>query len=52
MTDWLNKLQSRLQANGFPADDELFRLTREAFDRVQHLRMKLHYLNCEAVRRR
>lgn len=51
MTDWLHKLQTRLEATGFPADDELMRLTQAAFDRVQHLHVKLHYLNCDAMRR-
>lgn len=51
MTAWLHKLQGRLEANRFPPDDELLLRTREAFDRVQHLRMTLHYLACEAMRR-
>ena len=32
MTAWLNQLKTRLEANRFPHDDELFRLACEAFD--------------------
>ena len=51
MTAWLNQLKTRLEANRFPHDDELYKLACEACDKVQHLRMTLHYLNCETSRK-
>ena len=51
MTAWLHALQKRIEQRRFPVDDELAVRVREAFDRVQHLHMTLHYLECDAGKR-
>jgi len=45
---YLYKLQTRMEKTGFPASDELFQATRRAYDAVQDLCMKLHYLSCKS----
>lgn len=44
---YLRKLAERMHEQGWPADDELYRLTREAFDAVDRLSMAAHYLSCK-----
>ncbi len=43
---YLRKLIERMEAEGFPAQDKLYRTTGEAEDRMQHLLTVLHYLAC------
>ncbi len=45
---YLYKMQIRMEKTGFPATDELFQATRRAYDAVQELCMKLHYLSCKS----
>jgi hypothetical protein len=45
---YLYKLQTRMERTGFPASDELFQATQRAYDAVQELCMKLHYLSCKS----
>jgi hypothetical protein len=42
----LGRILKRMEKRRFPANDELQQLTREAFDKLQHLKMKAHYLGC------
>jgi hypothetical protein len=45
----LSRVLKRMEKRCFPQNDELRRLTREAFDKLQHLKMKPHYLGCTGV---
>ena len=45
----LGRILKRMEKRRFPANDELQQLTREAFDKLQHLKMKAHYLGCTGV---
>jgi hypothetical protein len=45
----LGRILKRMEKRRFPANDELQLLTREAFDKLQHLRMSAHYLGCTGV---
>jgi hypothetical protein len=45
----LGRILKRMEKRRFPANDELQQLTREAFDKLQHVRMKAHYLGCTGV---
>lgn len=45
---WLLALQRRMERRGFTNEDELFRVTQQAYDKVHHLSVVLHYLNCDA----
>jgi hypothetical protein len=47
ITAWLHALQKRMEQRRFPREDELFKLTREAFDNVRWLRMAIHYLESD-----
>jgi hypothetical protein len=47
MVGYLHSLVNRMERTGFPPDDDLFRLTQEAHQKLHHLRMHLHYLSCE-----
>jgi len=51
MVAYLHALQERMERRGFPPNDELYRLTREAHDRVHHLRVTLHYAWCDKTKR-
>jgi len=46
---YLNRLLRRMEAEGFPSQDKLYRTALEAEDRLQHLLTVLHYLGCGAV---
>ena len=45
----LARILKRMEKRRFPANDELQQLTREAFDKLQYLKMKAHYLGCTAI---
>jgi hypothetical protein len=45
----LGRVLKRMEKRRFPPNDELQALTREAFDKLQHLTMKAHYLGCTGV---
>ena len=45
---YLSRLQRRMELTGFPPDDPLYLLTRDARGTLQDLLMKLHYLSCES----
>jgi hypothetical protein len=36
-----------MQSRGFPPDDNLLRLTANAYDALHALTVSLHYLSCE-----
>ena len=38
----LGRILNRMEKRRFPANDELQLLTREAFDKLQYLKMKAH----------
>jgi hypothetical protein len=42
---YLTRLVRRMERRGFPPDDRLFQLAREAQDRMQHLWITLHYMS-------
>ena len=46
---YLHKLIERMEAEGFPAHDKLYRTASEAEDRLHHLLTVLHYLGCAEV---
>jgi hypothetical protein len=48
---YLNALQERMERTGFPPDDELYLLVKQANDAVHRLRIDLHYRSCDARRR-
>jgi hypothetical protein len=45
---YLYRLQTRMEKTGFPPSDELYEVTRRAYDATQQLCMKLHYLSCKS----
>lgn len=48
---YLSRLKARMDAEGFPIDDDLLVLVREAQDATERLFVKLHYQSCEGVGR-
>jgi len=46
---YLTNLQQRMDTQGFPADDPIYRETRNAQTAMQRLRMSLHYLGSSGV---
>lgn len=46
MLAYVGALRRRLELNGFPPDDPLFVSTQRAFDALQELHVRLHYLSC------
>jgi hypothetical protein len=48
----LQALSLRMKQVGFPVEDELVQLVEQAQDRLQRLRMWLHYRVDEAMKRR
>ena len=51
MRSYLHTLTQRMERRGFPVDDPLFVQAQAAFDKVQHLWITLHYLECDAGKR-
>ena len=47
---YLNRLLRRMEAEGFPAHDKLYRTASEAEDRLHHMLNVLHYLGCAEVK--
>jgi len=47
---YLVRLRERMDRRGFPIDDALYTLVREAEDRMHHLRVDLHYRTIDAER--
>jgi hypothetical protein len=47
--NYLIRLRQRMEATGFPHNDELYRPTCAAHDAVNHLRIKAHYLSCSGT---
>ncbi len=43
---YLHRLRSRMQDNGFPLDDDLYRLVTDAEDVVHRLSVDVHYRSC------
>jgi len=43
---YLGKIIRRMEEQKFPDHDPLYRLVKEAYDKVHHLRMDLHYRSC------
>ena len=44
----LGKVLNRMRERNFPFDDPLRKLMQDAYDKMQHLRMDLHYRSCAA----
>ncbi|REK08958.1 MAG: hypothetical protein DWQ37_19020 [Planctomycetota bacterium] len=51
MLRYLGRLEKRMEAQGFPADDRLLRLVRETRQAAHDLALELHYLSCDGVGR-
>jgi hypothetical protein len=51
MLGYLNKLKRRMDANSFPADDELRLLVNDAEDAMHRLGVSVHTRSCAAVTR-
>jgi hypothetical protein len=47
--NYLVRLRERMEKVGFPYNDELYQHVCAAFDAVQRLSMKAHYLSCSGV---
>jgi hypothetical protein len=48
-TNYLVRLQRRMQEIGFPHDDKLYRQVCAAHEAVNRLRMCAHYLSCSGT---
>lgn len=48
MLAYLHRLRERMTANGFLADDKLFRLVNDARNNLQDLNSELHRLSCKS----
>jgi hypothetical protein len=44
---YLYRLLGRMESRGFPPDDNLLKLTANAYDALHALTVSLHYLSCE-----
>jgi hypothetical protein len=49
MLRYLGKLRQRMDKRGFTPSDKLYGLVNEAYDKVHHLSVELHYLSCGDV---
>ena len=52
MTRHLCKLKDKTHAQGWPEDDELFKLAKAAHDAMHAPTIHTHYLACGKVRRK
>jgi hypothetical protein len=43
---YLNKLRRRMELSGFPPSDPLYVATSRAFEALQDLLVRAHYLSC------
>jgi hypothetical protein len=48
----LHGLECRMAKEAVPVDDELYLLTRTAYEAGHHLTVKLHYLGCRGTGQR
>lgn len=48
---YLATMIQRMERTGFPVDDPLLVATRQAYDGMFNLRIKVHYLQCDANQR-
>ena len=48
---YLSRLATRMEKVGFTPNDELLRLTYQALSAVHSLKIKLHYMTCDASKR-
>lgn len=48
---FLRKLLNRVEQLYFPADDQFRREVQEAYDKLHNLRVGLHYMTCNAMKR-
>jgi hypothetical protein len=48
---YLRKLLNRVEQLHFPADDQFRREVQEAYNDVHNLRVGLHYMTCNAMKR-
>ena len=48
---YLRKLLNRIEQLGFPAEDSFRREVQEAYNAVHNLRVGLHYMTCNAMKR-
>ena len=44
---YLYRLRGRMESRGFPPDDNLLKLTADAYNALHALTVSLHYLSCE-----
>jgi hypothetical protein len=49
--NYLFRLRERMVKKGFPPNDPLMKLVKNAYDCVQRLFIELHYLSCDGVGR-
>ena len=47
MLGYLYRLKARMEATGFPLEDDLYRLVANAEDAVHRLSIDVHYRSCE-----
>jgi hypothetical protein len=45
----LIRLRQRMEATGFPPDDQLYRKVRAAHDALNDLRLTAHYVSCSGT---
>lgn len=45
--NYLGKLRRRMELTGFPPNDPLYQATTRAFNAMQELHVRTHYLSCE-----
>jgi len=44
----LQRLQRRMELQGFPPNDRLYQLVCQTYDKVHNLCVELHYLSCQS----
>jgi hypothetical protein len=44
--NWLGRVRRRMEQQGFPPDDELYRACSRAWDAMQELHVRAHYASC------
>ena len=49
---YLGRLQTRMEKAPFPSDDPIYKLVVKAYNAVHHLSVALHYLECDAAKRK